>query len=152
MSKILYFAYGSNMKAERMSKRISSAKVIGRARIIDKRVSFNKKSDDGSGKANLVDAPSNVVWGVVFQLEESEIPKLDNTEKGYVKHNVSVVGDDRTLIQAFTYVASKTDDELMPYDWYVMLIIQGAEENHLPKDYIEALKKVASKPDPKRQK
>jgi len=39
------------MKTERMIDRISSARVIGRAFLSNKRLVFNKKSKDGSGKA-----------------------------------------------------------------------------------------------------
>ncbi len=40
---ILYFAYGSNMLSGRITKRVSSAKAIGRAVLYDWCVAFNKK-------------------------------------------------------------------------------------------------------------
>jgi len=59
--KVVNFAYGSNMSTKWMQGRVSSAKPIGRAKLSDKRLVCNKKSEDGSGKANLVDAAGNVV-------------------------------------------------------------------------------------------
>src|SRR3989304_2152018 len=134
MSQI-YFAYGSNMKIERITKRAPSVRVLGRARILDKQLAFNKISTDGSGKANIVDASSIFVWGVLYEIDECDIPKLDDTEKGYDKQNIVVMGDNERPFRAFTYIATRTKEGLIPYDWYLKLIIQGAEDNKLPKEY-----------------
>jgi gamma-glutamylcyclotransferase len=148
----IYFAYGSNMKVERLIKRAPSAKTLGRAIISDKQVVFNKLSKTGSGKANIVDTPRKTTWGVLFEIDVTDIPKLDNAEEGYKRQNILVVDDNQISVRAFTYVAMKKKDGLKPFDWYLTLMIQGAKENNLPKDYVENLRKFVSVPDPSKKK
>ena len=37
----------------------------------------------------------------------------------------------------------------MPYKWYFTLVITGAEEQELPRDYVSKLREVPSTSDPK---
>ena len=46
----LYFAYGSNLCANRMLERVPSARVIAPARVDDRQLSLGKQGRDGSGK------------------------------------------------------------------------------------------------------
>ena len=148
----IYFAYGSNMKTDRMIKRVPSARPLGYATLLDNKLVFNKISNDGSGKGNVVDANDSIVLGVLFEIDEQDVKKLDEFEKGYEKQDITVLGDDERQISAFTYVSKQTKNGLLPYDWYIELIIQGAAENRLPQDYIDSLKKFESKPDTRKKK
>ena len=65
---MLYFAYGSNLAAERLRERVGAFAVLGPARADGRRLECNKLGRDGSGKANLVEAPGEVAWGVVYGL------------------------------------------------------------------------------------
>jgi type I restriction enzyme, S subunit len=145
----LYFAYGSNMKIDRITatERAPSARKLCRAKLLDKKLVFNKISTDGSGKGNIIDFPSNLVWGVLFEINEREIQNLDRAEKGYDKQDITVIDESGNPVDAFTYISSRTNDDLKPYDWYLQLIIKGADENDLPKEYIDDLRKIASTPD-----
>ncbi|WKZ37742.1 MAG: gamma-glutamylcyclotransferase family protein [Anaerolineales bacterium] len=149
-----YFAYGSNMKIDRITadERAPSARKIGRAKMLDKKLVFNKISTDGSGKGNIIVSPSNSVWGVLFEINEREIQNLDRAEGGYYKQDITVIDEDGNSTDAFTYISSKTDDNLKPYDWYLELIIEGADECDLPKEYIDDLRKFESKPDTRKKK
>jgi len=149
-----YFAYGSNMKIDRItaSERAPSARMLGRAKILDKKLVFNKISTDGSGKGNVIDSPSSLVWGVLFEINERDIESLDHAERGYDKQDIAVIDESGNSIDAFTYISSKIDNNLKPYDWYLTLIIQGADENDLPKEYVDDLRKFESKPDTRKKK
>jgi gamma-glutamylcyclotransferase len=151
MSKV-YFAYGSNMSSAWLIRRTPSAKALGLARVADKKLVFNKISINSSGKANIVDAPMEAVWGVLFEIDENDIPNLDNAEKGYDRQSIAVTDLEGHQIQAFTYVSTQTNDELIPYDWYLSLVIEGAGEYNLPKSYQEKLRSFPTKPDPKKAK
>lgn len=148
---LIYFAYGSNMKIDRVTKRVPSAKTFGYAKLMDKKLVFNKISTDGSGKANIIDSKNNVVVGVLFDLDKDEIMKLDEIEKGYERQDVTVFGNDEIPIHAFTYISTQTNDELIPYDWYLNFLIDGADENLLPKDYIDCLRRFDSMPDTRKK-
>lgn len=145
---VLYFAYGSNMKTEQMTKRVPSAKVIGRARIVNRHLVCNKRSKNGSGKANLVHSPGDVVWGVLYEMDESDLPKLDKAEGGYRRVEVEVLDEQGGPIVAQTYVSKKLTDDTRAYEGYKNLILNGAREHQLPEKYIEDLESIPTKPEP----
>jgi gamma-glutamylcyclotransferase len=151
---VRYFAYGSNMLQERMKKRVSSARYLETATLAGYVLRFNKISKDGSSKANIVrsDRPGAVVWGVLFELEESERVKLDKAEglgRGYdlVSAQVQTASGFQS---AFTYSASPEalDDNLKPYLSYKRMLLRGAKQNHLPDDYIRSLHATKAVEDP----
>jgi len=148
---VLYFAYGSNMKTERMTKRVPSAKVVGQARILDKRMVCNKKSIDGSGKANLMDCPGGVVWGVLYEVSEDDLPKLDEAEGGYKRVEIEMLDEQGHPTTIQTYVSDELTTEPVPYDWYKALIVEGAQEHRLPEDYLRLLEGLPAKPDLRKQ-
>lgn len=105
---------------------------------------FNKKSKDGSGKANIVVNPNEVIEGRLFELTTKQFTKLEGYEKGYHREDVQInVGDKE--ISAITYLADvdKIDNSLEPSEDYLDLIVCGAhEEPQLSDEYIEKIKKV----------
>src|SRR5713226_8689269 len=84
------FAYGSNMASDRLQLRAPFIRIHGCAKVPDKRMICNKKSDDGSAKANLVDEPGNEVWGVLYEIDSSDFAKLDRAEIGYKRITLKV--------------------------------------------------------------
>lgn len=157
MTSIQYFAYGSNMLTERLRTRCKSATVRCVASIDGYKLTFSKKSQDGSGKATISpfqDGRSRV-YGVVFNLDESDLPILDKIEgvgSGYDRiENFQVHADglDRAL-DVVTYIASPghTDPNLKPFDWYLKLVDAGARQHALPSDYVGAIEVVPSESDP----
>lgn len=151
-AKVLYFAYGSNMKTDQLCKRIPSAEPIGRGRILNKRLVCNKRSKNGSGKANLEDSLGDVVWGVLYEMDSSDLNRLDKAEGGYLRTRMYVQTDEDKLVAAEVYFSTELTLEAIPFDWYKKLLISGAREHQLPEDYIEFLKKLPSKRDPDRAK
>ena len=51
---------------------------------------------------------------------------------------------------AETYIAkeAKIDRNAKPYNWYLDLIVTGAELHGLPKTYVDRLREVQAIPDP----
>jgi len=145
--EVYYFAYGSNMVTKRLRSWVPSAKVIGQARLLNKRMVCNKKSIDGSGKANLVDSPGDVAWGVLYKVDTEELSKLDRVEGGYQRLTMQVLTNEEDFIESEVYISMKLTTDLTPYDWYKDLIISGACEHELPRDYLKYLKQLPSRPD-----
>ena len=85
---ILIFCYGSNLPHKRLINRIGEVKHIG-IFVLDKyHLVFNKKSTDGSAKANIkfTNKDEDIIWGVVIEINEDQKKKLDKFEgkgKGY---------------------------------------------------------------------
>lgn len=149
-----YFAYGSNMLAERLQARIKSEHPILYA-LKRHRLRFHKRSSDCSGKCNVVctGQDSDVVHGVIFDVPEDQIRKLDRFEGvgcGYTKkvYRFLTEGGEHDVLM---YVADPDyiDDVLVPYEWYLDLVLAGAEQNKLPRDYISALRAIPFTVDPK---
>ncbi|MDP2916750.1 MAG: gamma-glutamylcyclotransferase family protein, partial [Dehalococcoidia bacterium] len=149
INKVAYFAYGSNMSISRLHKpeRAPSAIVIGPAKLVDWRFVCNKQSKDGSAKANIMRSPGDTVWGVLYEINSSELQNLDNAEKGYDRRCLNIVDCENNEVVAKTYISEETTSDTRPYTWYKQLIVQGAREHCLPVSYIEFLERIESKPD-----
>ncbi len=147
MDKFIYFAYGSNMNSERLRKRTPSAVEIGRAKLLNKDLVFNKKSTDGSMKANIINYTGKSVWGVLFEIDTDEMEQLEKAEEGYDRVYLDVYTDKNEKIKAYVYISSDVIENERPYDWYKEFILEGAREHKLPIEYIEHLEEITSKPD-----
>ena len=150
-SSIHIFAYGSNMCLPRIQARVPSAKSVTTAFLAQRRLVFHKRGRDGSGKADIVRTGSETdrVWGVVFSLNRSEQPILDDCESGYDVQEVVVAGQSG-LMSAVTYVAraEMIDRSLKPFSWYHSYVVQGATQHALPAEYVRRLQQFASITDP----
>lgn len=151
---IKIFCYGSNLPKRRLFNRIGQVVYLGNALLHGYNLFFNKKSKDGSGKANIsfVDNSKDFVWGIVIQITEEQKEKLDRFEgkgKGYNEQRVEVILQNGTKVEALTYVADKDslDFSLKPFDWYKALIVFGLMENYFPIDYLMKIKNYECMPD-----
>jgi hypothetical protein len=138
---VLYFAYGSNMATARLEKRVGTVSQRGVGTLVAHRITFDKISQDGTGKTNVRPNKSSVVWGVLFQLSNAQLRKLEGLETGYVPLSVTInqiAGD----ISAVTFVAKKHTPGLRPTRRYREFLISGAREHGLPADYVNRLKAV----------
>ncbi len=151
--RIRYFAYGSNMLTARLRERAPSATAIGIGQLEGHALRWDKHSwRDGSGKcdAEFTGEQSDVVWGVVFELDTEDKPALDQAEglgNGYIEKVVTILTE-AGPITAVTYLATDKDASLRPYHWYKALVIAGAREHSLPPSYRSCLELVATVSDP----
>jgi gamma-glutamylcyclotransferase (GGCT)/AIG2-like uncharacterized protein YtfP len=143
---LIYFAYGSNMLSSKLREVAPSARPLGRASLKGYRLVMNKKSIDGSCKANLEEKADGLVWGVLFALEAGELERLDRSEGGYHRKPIEVKAEERGPVKAVAYVSSKLTSA-RPYDWYLRFIIEGAREHNLPAEYTALLEQIPTQPD-----
>lgn len=80
-----YFAYGSNLGVPRLRERCPSVAAGKRAKLSGWQVTFNKVSDDKSGKANIERIASGCVWGALFVISSEDLSGLRAAE-GYPSH------------------------------------------------------------------
>jgi gamma-glutamylcyclotransferase (GGCT)/AIG2-like uncharacterized protein YtfP len=146
----LYFAYGSNLKLEQMRARVPSARVFGKARLRNRRLSLDKRGVDGSGKANLHEDGRACVWGVLYSFDPADWEVLDRYEPGYARVAVEVVTEEGEAVSAETYVARRLTRDPVAFDWYKRRLVEGAREHGLPADYVAALEGLPERPDPDR--
>lgn len=156
MTQFLYFAYGSNMLASRLQARCKSAVPYGIAFAEGYRLEFSKPSTDLSGKGHLAIAKHRQP-GVIFKIDAADLSRLDRFEglgNGYRRDDHFAVTREATgtVIKAVTYLATKLDPSLRPYDWYLALIVAGARESKIAATDIAELLSVDTRDDPDMQR
>lgn len=138
------------MFTSKMRAAAPSAAFVTTGRILGYVLSFNKKSEDGSGKGNIV-ATGNAaheVWGVIFEIPEAEQAALDKSEGGYDPSVVDVlIGTESVSLRTYVAKPHRVDNSLKPYTWYKDFVVRGAEEHRLSASYVEALKAVEAMAD-----
>lgn len=149
-----YLAYGSNLHPLRLSLRVPSARHVGNVTLQGFRLSFDKRSRDGSAKCLFTETglAEDLLYGAVYRLNPNEKPVLDTIEglgSGYEEKQISVSVNGSSY-DAFLYAASRThiDSSLVPYDWYKELVILGAAFHRFPDAYIERIAATQTMPDP----
>jgi gamma-glutamylcyclotransferase len=150
-----YFAYGSNLLNARLLSRCPDAGKIGSAFLTGYTWCFDKRSSDGSGKCTIRQTgnTSDVVHGVLFNIPQPQVPCLDLAEGEGVDYDrvpIQVQTMEGGVGQAETYIAreAKIDRNAKPYNWYLNLIVTGAELHGLPKAYVDRLRQVQTMRDP----
>ena len=145
MSRVLYFAYGSNLDLRRFRRRCPGASVVGRARLPDHQLAFTRYSrHEKGGVADIVPQPGAAVWGALYEVDDAGLAALDEYEgapRAYRRETVRVVDDHAVEQEAIAYVANKTG-EFAPSRQYLAQIAQGARDHALPEDYVRAIEQV----------
>jgi len=140
---VYVFAYGSNMLNSRMQSadRAPGARPIGIAELTGYEFACNKRSTiDATGKGNIRKAEGKTVWGVVFEMPEADLKRLDEKEGGYDRSTIQV-DLNGTLENVETYISNNLV-ETPPTAEYMDYIIDGAREHGLPTDYLAMLESI----------
>ena len=144
-----YFAYGSNMDADRLfAKRLLPRGVMPGQRIGGRldgwRLAFNKQArlPPGSGAGNILEATGGVVHGTLNLLPSAGFDVLDIHEGvadgHYERRTVRVVrADAGETVEAVTYVALKVAEGLLPTRAYLACLLAGRDL--LPPGYYNLL-------------
>ncbi|MDJ0787997.1 MAG: gamma-glutamylcyclotransferase family protein [Myxococcota bacterium] len=143
---LLYFAYGSNLKSERLFDRVPGSRLLVPARVADHTLRCDKRGADGSGKANLHPLPGEWVWGVLYALPDDGFERLDRFEGGYERVEIQISCDAPGLERATTYRSLRLTADPTPFDWYRQLILDGAREHGLPESWVARLEMLPARP------
>ena len=125
-----YFAFGSNMSAQRMHERLGWTPSRSGAIVPDYEMIFNKHSNDG-GKANIMFSPGDLVEGILYSVNEEDLLILDKYEgvaaKQYKRYDIEVWNNNRQTILAVAYKALNTGKVFSPTEEYLNYILEGKE-------------------------
>jgi len=151
---MLYFAYGSNLDPQQMTRRCPGATVVGVAELKDHRLTFPLTSHDwGGGVASVSVAHGASVWGVVYELTAEDLASLDgyehyvgpaNQHNLYDRETVSVQlvrADDGSFprrLHAWIYLA-RSANPAPPSRRYMEAVLSGARHHRLPAEYVTRL-------------
>ncbi|MGH8146836.1 MAG: gamma-glutamylcyclotransferase family protein [Rhodanobacteraceae bacterium] len=152
---MLYFAYGSNMDWAQIRQRCPSARFLHRATLPDRQLAFTRGSvSRGCGVADVVRAPDQRVWGVVYDIGEADVGTLDTCEgyaagrerNAYWRRECLVLVDDDTAnaLACSSYFATPQPEPPLPSRAYVRHLLAGARHWKLPGDYLTRLEAIAT--------
>jgi len=149
-----YFAYGSNMSVSRLSARVQITRLLGVGTLSRHVLRWHKRSKDRSAKCDafFTGNPENRVFGVLYQIDDSQKSRLDRAEglgHGYLV-KAERIESNNEIVHAVLYVATPEfiDESLKPYDWYKDHVLLGAREHGLPNHYVKRIEAVHAIPDP----
>ncbi|XP_057333626.1 gamma-glutamylcyclotransferase-like [Microplitis mediator] len=153
---IYYFAYGSNMLDCRFKLNVPGAEVVDIGRLENHRLDFYGygKSWNGSD-ATIVEARDSQVWGVIWSMPKNKVADLDREVVHVDLYKVIVIevtSLSGKVYQCRSYKAAedpklvvKLDqlpDDRLPSSLYMQVLIKGAQDHHLPQDYIKFMKTI----------
>ena len=125
-----YFAFGSNMSAQRMHERLGWSPSRSGVILPDYEMIFNKHSNDG-GKANIMYSPGDLVEGILYSVYEKDLVVLDKFEgvaaDQYKRYDIEVRNHNKNSIAAVAYKALNTGKVSAPTEEYLNYILEGKE-------------------------
>jgi hypothetical protein len=152
--KLLYFIYGANMYPGQILSCCATPRVVATARLADHRIGFFGHSSvwDG-GLETVTPSPGHEVWGVVYELSFSDADSLDawqgvrlNGTGSYFHFPAEVTDAHGVVYAVLLYKKDILEAPREPSRPYLDRIVQGACEYGLAAEYIETLRRMASRP------
>jgi gamma-glutamylcyclotransferase len=147
---IRYFAYGSNLMAQRMRERGADFISAQPASLRDYRLTFGKRARDGSGRANVIRSSGGRVHGVLYEIASDALESLKQFQSGYdlvdiIVESVRLDGR-REAVPAKTFMArSDRATDAPPSKSYLALILQGLDDHGLPEEAREEVRRAAGR-------
>jgi len=142
---VYYFAYGSNMNWLQMQRRCPSSKFVCVARLMDYQFGITRHSRlRDCGTANVFPAAGREVWGVVYDVNDTDLVILDSFEDGYRRARLPLhaLDDSSQSLAALVYVAEIEPEVPQPNTEYKRLILEGAKHWNLPESYCLMLERI----------
>lgn len=137
-----YFAYGSNMNHQQMRKRCPSSIFIKKGFLKGYKFVYDGYSSTWQcSVANIVKTSeeNDVVWGGLFEINNDNLSALDCCEGypySYDRKEIEVKDEEGNIYNAITYFREKKTKGELSKD-YRDVVIQGAKDCNLPKEYIK---------------
>jgi hypothetical protein len=141
----LYFGYASNLDISTLTGRLNNPpKLTGLAVLPHHGFRFNFQNPDGSARANVIESKNESVYGLLFEVEYSELEYFLKSEPGYDFIEKTVLTK-KGPKQARIFVSEKIIMGIFPYKEYLETIISGGEANGIPKGYLASILNRAGK-------
>jgi cation transport regulator ChaC len=139
-----YFAYGSCMNENDFRRTVSLFSRLGKAELYDFQIGFTMMSGSrNGGVADIIESPNEVVEGILYEIDEVGLQKLDSREGHpyfYERILIDVVFQGKTIQNVLTYKGVDPDlDEYPPSEAYADIVLTGADES-LSDSYVEKLR------------
>jgi len=157
---IKYFAYGSNLDLPQMKRRCPSSKLISKGSLSDYRLTFNRFSSGwGGGVADVIQDQGSKVWGLVFEISDSDLERLDLYEgcykdkpSLYERWKAVIDTPDGQVSDVWVYTVVKKQEFVQPTLEYLQIIKDAAARWDFPKVYQQTLELVSTRFEVRRRK
>lgn len=133
-----YFAYGANMDEQTLAERGVEFSLVATGKVRNLRLVFHKPGIDGTGKADLQDDPGAVVEGIVWDVPETSLARLDvyeGVDKGHYRRCRLKIQTSLGELDCTAYRAAKFKGGLRPSRLYLGKLLRGAEAHGLSLAY-----------------
>jgi gamma-glutamylcyclotransferase len=143
-----YFAYGSNLHVAANDPRAALIRAAQPAYVSAMRLTFNRVGGQEIF-SNMVFDPTAVVWGVAYLCDSIAMAKFDRARGSIAPRcrpiSVRLETPAGQTLDAKTYVAGKKfiTKQWRPKPDYLSLILKGAQNHGLPREYILQIKAAA---------
>lgn len=144
---IKYFAYGSNISANRMTNERKINFINRKFSILENyKLVFNKvsKKNEHLGFANIIKCDNSIVEGVLYELNDSDISIIDKFEGAPLHYERKIVEVlcDNIKVNAIVYIANSNmiKYNIKPDKSYLNYILEGKDV--FSDDYYQKLLKV----------
>jgi gamma-glutamylcyclotransferase (GGCT)/AIG2-like uncharacterized protein YtfP len=139
-----YYAYGSNLSTRYLRHSCPSATFVMKADLPNFQVEFRHYSEKRQGGiSSIVEAPGQLVQGVIYEVPEEELLDLDILESVpqglYSRDAFLVLGEDGQWHRADLYRVANPTGPYRPSKEYLEDMIEGAQEHGLTPDYTARL-------------
>jgi gamma-glutamylcyclotransferase (GGCT)/AIG2-like uncharacterized protein YtfP len=137
--QLLYFSYGADISREDFVRRCPGADWLGPARLEGYRFVIGAQ-----GVATVKVEKDAIVWGVLWLVPADELSSLDKfagvTEGRGERTTKRIVSPAGPRTEAMMYVSLIDGPVGVSAEGYMAAIIDGAEGNRFPADYLKELK------------
>ena len=144
-----YFAYGSNMALDQMKLRCPDSSLIGPAQLKNHRLDFTRFSSGWNcGVADVIDDPSQSVWGLLFSISKRDLIALDRYEgypTCYSRKMVSVFCNEELHEDTIVYYVVSKSSFQKPNKEYIDIILNTSYKYTFPDIYCNYLKDMIKK-------
>jgi gamma-glutamylcyclotransferase (GGCT)/AIG2-like uncharacterized protein YtfP len=141
------------MNWNQMRERCPASRFVGIAVLRDHKLAFTRESvNRGCGVADVVAQDGAQVWGVVYEIDDLDVGKLDAAEgfrpgrdkNSYYRRECLVFldGDSQRPLTVSTYFGDPQPNPPLPNAAYKNLILTGARYWHLPEEHIRELEQI----------
>lgn len=138
-----YFAYGSNLSRTQMRRRCPASRPAGVAVLRGYRLAFTRYSSAWEGGvADVVRDEEGSVWGLLYAVTASDLPRLDHYEAyphGYDRSPFRIESPTGPVTDVWVYTVVDKADFVAPTREYLSVITSAAAELKLPADYLAFL-------------
>lgn len=142
---MLLFAYGSSLSTKFLRQYCPTAVFQMKAELSNYRIVFPFYSlKRQGGISSIIHAPGELVYGVLYEVNQKEVEDLDiaenATQGNYVREEYLVLGEDRRWHSAELYRCAKPAGPYSAARSYVEQMAEGAEEHQLNPEYVKELR------------